>query len=104
MWAESGRLSAAPQGPWTRSALFDDCDLLDEIDDTPAQLGIADPHEGLGQCQAIRAREKVRYVGGRGSICVDACSARQVRRALEEEFDRHLQDIGDLLQPAGADA
>src|SRR5215831_7317899 len=34
----------------------------------------------------------------------EPCGADAFRRALEEERYRHLQNVGDLLQPAGPDA
>src|ERR1700729_2164071 len=40
-------------------------DLLAEIDDATAQLGVRDAHEGLGQRQFVGGRQKVGYVGRR---------------------------------------
>src|SRR6478736_5879638 len=81
-------------------------DLLDEIDDPPAQLGVLDAHERLGEREPIRGRQKVRHVGGRGSFAeaLDAVGALRRRGAFEEKRHRHLQDLRDLLQSARANA
>ena len=82
--------------------LFVARNLFDQIDDAPAQFAALDFHERLGQRQAIGSGEKVRHIGRRRRF-PHAGMARHIRRAFEEERHRYLQDIGDLLQPAGAD-
>src|SRR5271169_2563571 len=100
MWAESGR----PWAPRPASLLVVG-DLLDQVDDAPSQLGIVDTRERLGERQPVRGREKIGDIGGRGRLTyvVVTRSRLNVRRALEEERDRHLKDVGNVLQPAGAD-
>src|SRR4051812_24351703 len=78
-------------------------DLLDEIHDAPAQLGIFDLHERLGQRQAVGRRQKLGHVSRRGRVLGAAGAARRVGSAVEQEPDRNLQYIGNLLEPAGAD-
>jgi hypothetical protein len=98
MWANGGQILG-------QNLIFAR-DLLDEIDDPPAQLGVLDAHERLGEREPIRGREKVRHVGGRGSFAeaLDAVSALLRRGAFEEKRHRHLQDLRDLLQSARANA
>jgi hypothetical protein len=81
-------------------------DLLDEINDAPPQLGVADPHEGLGECQTVRGGEKVGDISRRGcfSHSFRPPCARDVRRTIEKERDRHLQYLRDLLKSAGTNA
>ena len=80
------------------------CDLLDQIDDPAAQLGVLDAHEGLGQREAIGGRQEVGDIGRRGRFGKSVVGLpRRVRRAVEEERHRHLQDVRDLLQAARAD-
>ena len=38
-------------------------DLLDQIDDAPSQLGIADARKRLGERQPVRGREKIGDIG-----------------------------------------
>jgi hypothetical protein len=82
-------------------------DLLNKPDDAAAQFWVPDTHERLHQRQAIRRGEEICHVGGRGSISRPLGRLPHTRRggrALEEERDRHLQDLGNVLQSAGADA
>ena len=75
-------------------------DFLDQVHDPAPQLNIADAHERfcerqpVARCHEIRQWVRRRQPAGEGV-------AR--RRALEEEWDRHLQDMANLLQPARAD-
>src|SRR5262249_42201307 len=78
-------------------------DLLDQVDDAPPQLRVVDAHESLGQREPVRRCEKVRHVGRRWCVLAGRSSAGEIGCALEEESDRNLQDVGNLLQPAGAD-
>src|ERR1700731_745792 len=78
-------------------------DLLDQIDDATPELGLLDLHEGLGEGEPIRGGEEVRYVARGGSLGHAAVGLRmEGRGALEEECYRDLQNMGNLLQPAGA--
>ena len=81
-------------------------DLLDEVDDATAQLAVLDAHERLRQRQPVGGCEEVGDVGRRRCFAHagEAGRARRARGALEEEGDRDLQDVRNLLQPAGADA
>src|SRR5580692_9501374 len=105
MWAESGRRWARRRALAPKPAsLLVVGDLLDQVDDAPSQLGIIDTRERLGERQPVRGREKIGDIGGRGRLThvVMARSPQlNIRRALEEERDRHLKDVGNVLQPAG---
>jgi uncharacterized protein YjiS (DUF1127 family) len=82
-------------------------DLLDKPDHGATQFCIFDTHERLHQIQAVGCREEVGHVGGRGSFSRHPSrwpNARRGRRALEEKRNRHLKDLGYVLQSAGADA
>ena len=79
-------------------------DLLDEIDNAAAQLFVLDACERLDQRKPIRSGDEFGDIVRRRSFTHAAAAAVKMRRALEEKRCRHLQDIGDLLQPAGADA
>ena len=87
MWAAVGkRVAVRQRAAEPRSVLVVAGDLLDQIDDAAAQLGVLDPHEGLGQRQAVGGREKIGDIGGRGRFgrCRPALPG-DVRRAFEEE-------------------
>src|SRR3984893_6267720 len=109
MWAESGRPWAPRRGfapkPTSLPSLLVVGDLLDQVDDAPSQLGIIDTRKRLGEGEAVRGGEKIGHIGGRGRLTdvVVARSRLDVRRALEEERDRHLKDVRNVLQPAGTD-
>src|ERR1700730_3245925 len=77
------------------------CDLLDQIDDATPELGLLDLHEGLGEGKPVRGGEEVRYVARGGSLGHAVGLRMEGRRALEEECHRDLQNMGNLLQPAG---
>ena len=62
MWAAVG----CAVGRKRRQAVVFAGDLLDQIDDAAAQLGVLDAHERLGQREAVGGREEIRHVGGRG--------------------------------------
>src|SRR5712671_3480608 len=101
MWAVVGNRGGG--GP-PRSGLVGAGDLLDQIDDSAAQLGVLDAHEGLGQRQAVGGRQEVGDIGRRGRLGKSVVRlARGVRRAVEEERHRYLQDVCDLLKAARAD-
>src|SRR5664280_693330 len=77
--------------------------LLDQFDDAAAQLAVLDLHERLGQRETVGGGEEVRHIGRRGRFA-HAGMFGQMRAAFEEKRNRHLQDVGNMLQPAGADA
>src|ERR1700738_3502187 len=86
------------------SVVMVDSDLLHELDDASLEHRVLDPHEGLGERESVRRGEKVGHIGrGRGRFRRLGCT-RYARRAFEEERHRDLQDVGDLLQSARADA
>ncbi len=76
---------------------------LDEIDDAAAHLGIGDAGEGARQCKALGGREEIGHIGRR-RVLGETGRGRSGRRALEEERNRHAQDIGNMLQPAGTNS
>src|SRR6185312_2419585 len=78
-------------------------DLLDQIDDAAAELGIADARERARQRQTFRSREEVGDVGRRGSFAETFGRSSAGWTSLEQEGDRDLEDLGDLLDAAGAD-
>jgi hypothetical protein len=55
MWAGSGRCAERVNRKGVYSALLACGDLLNQVDDAPAQFGIGDAHECLGQRQAVRS-------------------------------------------------
>src|SRR5579862_2261604 len=104
MWAKGGRGGVVRRSRRAvLSALLVCRDLFDEVDDTAAQLGVVDPRKRFGQRQPVRGGKKIGDVSRRGrfSHSFRAPRARDVGRAIEEERDRYLQDVGDLLQAAG---
>src|SRR5262249_52818729 len=105
MWAKDGRL-ARRETATGASALAAARDLLDEVDNAPAQLGIVDTHEGLGKRQAVRGSQKIRHVSGRRRLAhaLRPRHAGNNRRTIEEERHRNLENVRNLLQPARADA
>src|SRR5215469_9637142 len=78
-------------------------DLLDQIDDAAAELGIADARERARQRQTFRGREEVGDVGRRGAFAETFGRSGAGRTSLEQEGDRDLEDFGYLLDTAGAD-
>src|SRR4029077_20561433 len=105
MWAKNGRAARRRSGNGA-SALAAACDLLDEVDDAPPQLGIVDTHECLGERQAVGCSEKIGHVSGcrRLAHALRPRHAGNNRRAIEEERHRYLENVRNLLQPAGANA
>jgi hypothetical protein len=71
-----------------------------------AVLHLFDARERPYQVQALGGREEVAHERRRRSISrlLSRWSADRDRRTFEEERDRHLKDLGDALQAAGADA
>src|SRR5262245_64439613 len=78
-------------------------DLFNEIDDPATELGLLDPRERLSERQALGGREEVRHVGGRWCFFHTIHAGVQRGGAFEEECNRDLQNMGNLLQSAGAD-
>ena len=72
MWANAGRDGNA------RRLVFVAGDLLDQIDDAPAQLAVFDAHERLGQRQTVGSGEKVGDVSRRRRFAQAARLARQI--------------------------
>jgi hypothetical protein len=80
-------------------------DLLDKPNNRATQFRVFDEHEGLHQRKAIRRGEKIGHVGdGDSGLPSRWPEARRSRATLEEERNRHLKDLGNVLQAAGADA
>ena len=78
--------------------------LLDQLHDAPAQLRARDPHERLDERQPVIGGEKIGDVAGGWRFLQSRRVAGRRWSALEEERHRHLEDEGDLLQPARTDA
>jgi hypothetical protein len=82
-------------------------DLLNKQNDGGTQFCIFDAHERLHQIQAVGCREEIVHVRGRGCVGRPLRRLREAgrcRRALEEKRNRHLKDLGEVLQAARADA
>src|SRR3546814_189275 len=80
---------------------------LDQLEDAVAHRGIADLAEIAHQLERLTARDRTlvlldlgydRMLGPRLRLLLDA------GHVLEEVGRRHVQDLGELLQAAGADA
>src|ERR1700730_14598747 len=99
----------APSGTsmgYRRSALLGRLargDLFDQIDDAATELGIGDARECARQRQTFRGREEIGDVGRRASFAETFGRSGAGRTSLEQEGDRDLEDLGDLLDAAGAD-
>src|SRR5262245_12128004 len=78
----------------TRSSQFVSCDLLDKLD-SPQPWRLY-PHERLSEREPVGRGEEVRHMSRRRCL--------SVRRPVEEERYRDLQDMRDVLQAARADA
>jgi hypothetical protein len=77
-------------------------DLLNKLDNSAAQFRVWDLHESLYQSQAVRRGEEIIHVQVRvGNLY---SPSRLTRHSVEEERNRHLKDLGYVLQPAGANA
>src|SRR5947209_8446479 len=79
-------------------------DLLDHVDDAAAKLGVGEARERARQRQSFRGGEEIGDVSRRVLFEVSIRGGPGAGRALEQERYRDLQDVADLLQPAGADA
>jgi hypothetical protein len=80
-------------------------DLLDKPNNRATQFRVFDEHESLHRRQAVRRGEKIGHVGGGDSgLPSREPEARRGRPSLEEERNRHLKDLGNMPQAAGADA
>src|SRR5262245_10281087 len=78
-------------------------DLLDDVHDAPAQRAALDRHESLDQREPfVRCDELVDEGRRRRSIEVRGATA--LGQLFKEELRRHLEDVGDLLEPARTDA
>src|SRR5436305_4810698 len=78
-------------------------DMLDQIDNAAAEFCIGDARKGASQRQSFRGREKVRDVCRRRAFAKPIDARDAARTALEQKRDRDLEDLGDLLDAAGAD-
>src|SRR6266566_8706028 len=78
-------------------------DMLDQIDNAAAELGVGDARKRAGQGQSFRGREKIGDVSGRGAFTKTFGPRVAARSALEQKRDRDLEDFRDLLDAAGAD-
>ena len=96
----TGRVRSAATRTSLSPAIF-----FHQIDDAAPELGVLDPHESLGQGEAFGGGEEIGHIGRRWRFLQPVVMPAVRRgRAFEEERHRNLQDVGDLLQPAGADA
>jgi hypothetical protein len=77
-------------------------DLLNKPDNSAAQFRVWDTDERLYQSQAIGGGEEIIHVQVRVSNLHSP--SRPARHSVEEERNRHLKDLGYVLQPAGANA
>jgi len=73
-------------------------DVLDEFNDGPPNVAVLDPPECLHKTQRIRRIEKIDDVATAFPIAGPAEST------AEKEQDRHVEDLGNLLQPSDLDA
>jgi hypothetical protein len=78
-------------------------DLLDKIDDGTPKACVRNPHESFGELEPIRRGEIVRYELWRRSVGLCTVLSPRVRRSFEEELDRHLKCLRNMLQAACAD-
>src|SRR5882724_10276122 len=60
-------------------------DLLDQFDDTAAQLGIGDARKRARQRQALGSREKIRNVSRRGAFAETVGAGAAARAAVEQK-------------------
>src|SRR3954468_12136205 len=77
--------------------------LLDQVDNAATKLGIVDPRECAGQRQSFGRCQKIGHIGRRGALTETCAVDSATRDPFEQEGDRNLQNLGDLLDPAGAD-
>ena len=54
--------------------------------------------------KAVGGRQEIRHIGGRGSLAGAIGLTRHIGSALEEKRHGNLEDMGNLLQPAGANS
>ena len=78
-------------------------EFIDKMDDAPAKLRVLDPHEGSGQRQPVgRGKNRTRGLVTELRPCL--CADPALKHPFEEEQHRDLEDAGQLLQPARANA
>src|SRR5690606_21462343 len=78
---------------------------LHEINDPAPKLRILDLHERPVELQTFRARQEIHDVAGLPRLVHAGLPVRRTSGGvLEEERHRDLQDAGNMLQTAGADA
>jgi hypothetical protein len=78
-------------------------DTLNQPDDRAPERRVVDPHKGFEQSQAVGAGKKVVDVCGGGFREAPAVTGWS-RSLLEEERNRDVQDMADVLQAACTDA
>jgi hypothetical protein len=77
---------------------------VDSWNESYGILRVFDTHERLHQSPAIRRGEKICHVGGSISRPLSRFTDAECGgRTLEEEWNRHLKNLGKVLQAAGAD-
>jgi hypothetical protein len=82
--------------PWHTASILQFGAILNELNKQATQLPILDAHECLCQSQSVGTGTKLVHVGG---SCRRGVS--RSRGAFEKERDWHLQELRDVLQPAG---
>ena len=101
-WSTQVRLTGAPApamvAPWLGSSPLEFRAILNEMNNQTTQLRVLDAHECLCQSQSVRGGEK--FVDVRRDAWSSLSSS---WGAFEKERNRHLKDLGNVLQPAGAD-
>jgi hypothetical protein len=75
-------------------------DLLDQVDDRPAQIGVLDLRIGAQQAEGAGDGEQLQRRRLIGGLALLAC---QQLLAGEERTDRHAEHFGNLGQASGAD-
>src|SRR6266851_10112089 len=76
------------------------CKFFDQVHNPSSYLGVADPHERFNERQPVACCHEICQRIGRRRLAGEDVTR---RRALEEEWDRRLQGMANLLQSARAD-
>src|SRR6516164_7784820 len=92
------RMRESPSG-----RLVDACNLFDEVDDATPQSRALYSGECLGECQSLGSRQEIQDVSRRGGILRAMGPRLDIRGILKKERHRHLEDLGNLLEPACSD-
>src|SRR5262249_21878182 len=83
--------------------LVDACNLFYEIDDATPHSRTLYSGECLGEGQSFGSRQEIRDVSRRGGILRAMGSGVEVRGTIKKKRHRHLEDFGNLLEPACSD-